>query len=279
MTVARGPRYAGALPAKYVHLGEHAINYLHTGATTLPEVPPALDRGELLLCLHDGGGCAAMWRRQLDGLGAEHAVVALDMPAHGRSSGVAGLGTIDAAVELLGRFVDALRLRPFVLVAHGLGSQVAIEFAARQGVRVRGLVLIGAAPTPDLAGALPTLREIVKGRLPQQFGPEAFSPQTTPDVMREYFTAFVTTDPRVRLADYEAAHGWNATPACAAIAVPTLAVAGADDRLVPPQHTEAVAAAIRGARFATVPDAGHALPLEQPDALHQVLRDFLRGLP
>jgi hypothetical protein len=39
--------------SKYVDIEGTAIHYFHTGPSTLPGVAPALDRGELLLFLHD----------------------------------------------------------------------------------------------------------------------------------------------------------------------------------------------------------------------------------
>ena len=33
------------MPTKYVPLDDVAIHYVHAGATTLPDVPPALRRG------------------------------------------------------------------------------------------------------------------------------------------------------------------------------------------------------------------------------------------
>ena len=254
------------------------MHYLHSGATTLPRVRPALDRGQLFVLLHCAGGCAGLWRRQVEGLSDGHSVVAIDMPGHGRSGGVDGLTTIDANVALLAQFADALPLRPFVLVGHGLGATIALAFAARHGARLRGLVLVGATLQPDLGDALGTLRQVVQGRLPQQFSPEFFSPQTTPAIMREFFTGYVTTDPRVRLADLEAAHGHDCAPACRSISIPTLVITGEDDRIAPPAAGTAVAQAIAGARTELIAAAGHALGLEQPEAFNQALAHFAAGL-
>ena len=266
------------VPAAYVHLGDRAVHFLHTGATTLPGSVPALDRGQLFVFLHCAGGCAALWQRQLRGLGAEHSVVALDLPAHGRSSGVEGVATVEAGVELLTQFVDALRLRPFILVGHSFGATLALAFAARRAARLRGLVLAGVGPKPDLTNALATLRQVVMGRLPQQFSPEFFSPQTAPDLMREFFMAYVTTDPRVRLTDLEAAHGYDCLADCGGVTLPTLVIAGVDDRVAPPDHSAAVAQAIAGARFETIAAAGHAVAIEQADAFNTLLIQFAAGL-
>ena len=57
--------------------------------------------------------------------------------------------------------------------------------------------------------------------------------------------------------------------------MPTLVIVGAEDVLTPPAESEAMAAAIRGARLELVPRAGHLANLEQPDALNAALASFL----
>lgn len=63
-----------------------------------------------------------------------------------------------------------------------------------------------------------------------------------------------------------------------AIAVPTLVVYGASDRIVTPAYGRAVAAAIPGASFAEIPDAGHLPHLEAPAATWAVVDPFLAQL-
>jgi pimeloyl-ACP methyl ester carboxylesterase len=62
------------------------------------------------------------------------------------------------------------------------------------------------------------------------------------------------------------------------IRVPTLVVGGAEDELTPPSVMQPMAQGIRGARYVEVPTAGHLCPLEQPDAVNEVVRDFLKGV-
>jgi pimeloyl-ACP methyl ester carboxylesterase len=59
------------------------------------------------------------------------------------------------------------------------------------------------------------------------------------------------------------------------ITAPTLIVHGAQDRLIPPEHTEFYAANIDGAKKVDVDGAGHMLPLEKPDELTDLVRDFV----
>jgi len=62
------------------------------------------------------------------------------------------------------------------------------------------------------------------------------------------------------------------------IRVPTLVLGGADDAIASPAAMQAMAAAIPGSQFATIPSAGHLAPLEQPLAISRRLTDFLSTL-
>jgi 3-oxoadipate enol-lactonase len=61
------------------------------------------------------------------------------------------------------------------------------------------------------------------------------------------------------------------------VAVPTLVVSGSADRGSAPGAGEALAAGIAGARHVVIPDAGHTLPLEAPEALCRLLDEAWRS--
>lgn len=67
----------------------------------------------------------------------------------------------------------------------------------------------------------------------------------------------------------------DARPLLPSIAVPTLVVVGAQDRMTPPEQARAIAAAIPGAVLQVLPDCGHLPPMEQPEATTALLRGWL----
>ncbi len=268
------------MPAKYVTLDGVAVHYLHSGPTTLPDVPPALDRGRLFVLLHAAGSNAGMWRRQVEAAAIDNSVVALDLPGHGRSSGIGGLPTIDAYADFVVRFAAALRLRPVVLVGRSMGAAIGMTIAARRPELLQGLVLAcAAARFPIRDENLAVLRDVVRGRLPQQFTTETFSPATGIDLMREAWTEQVKTDPRVRLTDLLACQAFDGRDLLARIRTPTLVVAGADDQVTPVALAEELARGIRGARLEVIPGAGHQAPLEQADRFNHLVASFAATLP
>ena len=59
--------------------------------------------------------------------------------------------------------------------------------------------------------------------------------------------------------------------------MPTLVIAGTRDEATTPAMSEAIAAAIPGARLVTI-DAAHLSVVEQPSAFAALLTDFWRAL-
>ena len=267
------------MPQKYVQIGDAAVHYLHTGPTTLPDVPPALDRGALFVLLHAAGSNAGMWRRQLAGLGERHSVVALDLPGHGRSSGVEGPASVEESADVVTRFLAAVTSRPCVLVGRSMGGAIALVVATRASARVRGLVLACTAVRFTIADTmLATARDVTRGRLPQQFTTDTFSPATAMDVMREAWMEQVKTDPRVRLTDLLACQAFDGGPLLGRLAVPALVVAGADDTITPPAQSEELARGIAGARLEVLAQAGHQAPLEQSETFNRLVGEFAERL-
>ena len=70
----------------------------------------------------------------------------------------------------------------------------------------------------------------------------------------------------------------DSTPTLAQISVPTLIIVGAEDTLTPPNDSEMMRDAIRGARLVTIPNAAHLSNFEQPDAFNSAAREFLKSL-
>jgi pimeloyl-ACP methyl ester carboxylesterase len=63
-----------------------------------------------------------------------------------------------------------------------------------------------------------------------------------------------------------------------AITEPVLCLCGEHDIISPPAEMRAMAAAMPRAEFRLISDAGHMAPLEQPAAVNDAVRGFLRQL-
>lgn len=264
------------MPAKFLRIGDEAIHYLHTGETTLPDVPPCLERGTPLLFLSGEGGSAAMWAAHLAAFGRDHCAVAMDLPAHGRSSGLDAPNSVAAAVDAVLALLDGLQAPPLVLVGHGYGGHVALALALRRPERVRGVVTIGAAAR----GAFPEehvakLRQVVKGRLGQQFDTPYFGPKPEMEAMRTFWTELTKSDPKVRLADIEAYLASDLGSALGGLGVPVLALHGEHDRICPRAAAEQLASAVPGAKLEVIAEAGHVVHLERAAEIQRAIEAWI----
>ena len=72
------------------------------------------------------------------------AVLALDLPGHGRSDGPA-LDSVEAMGERIGHTLQGLETGRFVLIGHSMGSLIALEAARRLDNRIAGIAMCGTA--------------------------------------------------------------------------------------------------------------------------------------
>jgi pimeloyl-ACP methyl ester carboxylesterase len=97
-----------------------------------------------LLFVNGGFATLHHWRPVIARLAGKHRTVQFDARARGRS-GVSADYSIQAAVDDIGRVIDATGLDRPVLVAWSHGATTAVRYAAQHPDRVSGLVLVDGA--------------------------------------------------------------------------------------------------------------------------------------
>jgi pimeloyl-ACP methyl ester carboxylesterase len=82
--------------------------------------------------------------------------------------------------------------------------------------------------------------------------------------------------PGALYTDLLACHGYaDALNAAAGVRCPVLLILGARDQMAPAKNTVALLDALSDKRVLTIPDCGHSLMTEAPDAVLDALREFL----
>jgi len=268
------------VPAKYVSVQGIATYLRHTGSTTLPQVPPDLSAGEALICIHHTGGNCRNFDPLLEALYPRHSGVACDLPGHDRTSSLESLGSIEAMADFIAALVDTLAVgRPVVLLGHGMGGSVALQCALAHPKIVRALVVCGSgvdyACGDDL---IDRARLVCEGKARREFEMAAFKKGVAPEIMRAGYMDTLKTDPRVIYPNLMAQRDWHAAERLAEIDVPTLVCVGDEEQSRVTREADRLVATISGARKAEVPEAGHMLPTEKPEALASVVDEFLGEL-
>jgi pimeloyl-ACP methyl ester carboxylesterase len=252
--------------------------YAYTGARPLDAALPTA------VFVHGAGNDHSVWVLQSRYF-AHHGwnVLAVDLPGHGRSDGDA-LPSVEAIADWIPAVLDASRIDQAALVGHSLGSLAALEAAARHPARITKVALVGpAAPMPVSEALLDAAKRNDHGAFELITGwsysaGKKLGGNQVPGVWLtgSALRLLERTRPGVLHADLLACHAHaTGVDSAARVRCPSLVILGARDIMAPPKNAQALIAALPGARVVTLPDCGHALMAEQPDAVLDALRAFL----
>ncbi len=267
------------MPTTYYYVDGIPIHTFYTGRTILPGTPLPRPRGQAVLFLHGAGGNGHVWVEIMDRLAADHSPVAIDLPAHGRSGGLLAASEVDAYCDIVDRFIDTTQFKPFALVGHSMGGAIAQAYALKHPENLTGLVLSSTgARLRVLPETLSLWKQASMGRPVNVYSRTAYSEKTPMEIVRRGWMEQRKTDPRVRLGDYLVCDRFDLMEKIREIRVPTLVLGGQDDVVTPPKYAEYLQRQIPGARRVMVPDAGHVMYAEQPDAMVEALKGFLDEL-
>ncbi|AKM29131.1 alpha/beta hydrolase [Pandoraea faecigallinarum] len=218
-------------------------------------------------------------------------VLALDLPGHHRSTG-APLKTIAGMADLAVEVLNAAGIESATWVGHSMGSLIALDAATRHAERVSRIALVGTAYPMKVSE---TLLEAAAERESDAISlVNAWSHSTLAAKPSAPGPGFWTwggnqrlmeriaqrNPAKVFLTDFDACNSYDrGANVAAGITCPVLAVLGKRDQMTPPRAAQALLDALRAAgvpvTVETV-DAGHAIMTEQPDALLDALKRFVR---
>ncbi|HSC23745.1 MAG TPA: alpha/beta hydrolase [Casimicrobiaceae bacterium] len=210
--------------------------------------------------------------------------VAVDLPGHGRSAGIA-LTSVEALAVWLRDVVDALDVREASLVGHSMGALAALECAARHPHRVARLALLGpSAPMPVSADLLDAAAandhvayELING---WSFAPasQLAGGNRLPGVwmLGNAMRLMERTPEGVLAIDLAACNAYaNGVEAARRVRCPTLVILAARDIMAPLRNAKALVDALADVCTVTLPDTGHSMMAERPDEVLDALRNFL----
>jgi pimeloyl-ACP methyl ester carboxylesterase len=211
--------------------------------------------------------------------------LALDLPGHGRSGGEP-LRSVPAMADWLCGLIESLDVPAVRLVGHSMGALISLELAARHPNRIAGLALLGAAARMPVHPAL-----LETAARPEPLAPElicdwGFGPighfgghKAPGSWMLGHALRLLGQAAGPRLsADLGACDDYqDGLAAAVRVRCPTLIIAGSADRMTPARNAAKLAETIPQAELAVLPECGHMMMVEQPDATLDALVAFLKS--
>jgi pimeloyl-ACP methyl ester carboxylesterase len=243
--------------------------FCHTGDNPFDRALPTV------VLVHGALNDHAVWTQQSRALAARgFAVLAPDLPGHGRSSGPA-LRSVEALADWLIALLDAAGVERALLAGHSMGSLVVLEAASRAPQRAAGLALLGATFPMKVADALlATALDDQQAAIDMvvAWSHAASSASSVADAARDMMQRLAagSSEPLLH-TDLAACNAYaNGMTAAAAITCPVVFVQGTQDKMTPPRKAGLLTDAIAHATIVTV-ETGHAMMQEAPEAVSNAL--------
>jgi pimeloyl-ACP methyl ester carboxylesterase len=237
-----------------------------------------------LLFLHYWGGSARTWNAVASQLSTNFRCIAYDQRGWGQSDAPEqGYSIRDLALDAK-HIVEALQVRRYVLVGHSMGGKVAQFLASEPPPGLVGLVLVAPAPPTPQNIPEPAKQAQLHAYDNRENALQALAFRTAyppSDTMREQILEdnFAACSPQAKLAWPTSSAYEDISGVVGKIAVPTLIVAGDQDRQDPlEQHRREVLPRIPGANIEVIRDSGHLMPIDQPHRLAEAIRTFVLAL-
>jgi pimeloyl-ACP methyl ester carboxylesterase len=257
--------------------------YAYTGGKTFDATLP------VVVFLHGAQHDHSVWILQSRYLAHHgHAVLAVDLPGHGRSDGPP-LASVEAIADWVLALLAAAGVARASLVGHSMGSLIALEAASRHGpIAIAAIALLATAQPMQVSDLLleatrddePRAIEMISlwsldtahGGYSQK--PSAPGPGFA--VMTGGRRLMHRQKPGVLAVDFVACNAYRAGESAAAkVTCPALFVLGAHDAMTPARSGRALAAKLADARVVELPRAGHLVMAEAPDETLDALASFL----
>ncbi len=223
-------------------------------------------------------------------------VLTYDLYGRGMSDAPRGAQSLEFHVEQLQELLNSLGARmPVTLVGYSMGGAIATAFAALEPDRIERLVLLAPAgivytPAPlnrfardhgflgswvwGMFGARSLRRAAHDEQKVQDTIPDLHARIVTETRRRGYLPAILSSERHALTSSVEEAHR-----EIGAMCIPTLAVFGEADPVIPLSAVGHLAEWNRNAYQHVLPGVGHGLVYTNTEDVLDALRDFLREVP
>jgi len=236
-----------------------------------------------LFLLHGFPFDHAIWGKVIGELRKDMRLIAPDLRGHGRSMITEDKCSItDMAADVI-ELMDQLHIRESVMVGHSMGGYVALEMVRNYPERVSGLVLVSSHIFADTSEKKQSRFENID-KIRQQ-GAAAVLVDMPNMLTRDDNVKSYCRDAVERMDSagaMGALHAMANRPASEdvwkALTIPTMVIAGFDDRLVPIEMSRRFAGSPINGTLEEINGTGHMPMLEVPEKVVKALAKFIHNI-
>ena len=227
-----------------------------------------------MLFLHGIRGNRSNWARQLEFFSQRFKAAAWDARGFGDSDDYDTWLQFDDLIGDVIRVLDHLKVESAHLVGLAMGGRIGRHVALRHPQRLLSLTMVSTNPGFDALSA-DEVRRFVTERTNRTPVASLIGSRAVPGALQEIEASVAKLREHSYLKMLEASVLQDRAAPIEQIRVPTLIIAGDENRVLPPALTRSMAARIPRAELVLMQGVGHFPNLEQPDRFNEVVLDFI----
>lgn len=238
-----------------------------------------------VLMIHGFPFDRTIWKSQVAALSSDYRVITPDLRGHGQTPASDGVYTMDLLAHDVLALLDELGVERAVWVGHSMGGYLSMAALRLAPERLMGLALVATHPHADSEDrriqriqSAESALENGSANIALSMMSMLFATNTDPKspTARGVYDIMIEASPEgLNGALRGMAERPESVATLQALSIPALVIAGAEDQIVDVAVAEKMAAMIPQAELVVVPEAGHMVMVEQPDATNEALRRFL----
>ena len=238
--------------------------------------------GEPAVLIHGLGSSTRDWEFQVSELSRSWRLITFDLRGHGRSDKPPGPYSLPMFAADVRGLLLAIGIGKAHVVGLSLGGCIAFQLAVDAPEMIDTLTIVNSGPEMVLRSfkqrvaiwqRLAIVRLMGMRKMGEVLSQRLFVKPEHHALRETFVSRWAENDRRAYLAALRAMIGWSVTDQLGTITSPSLVVT-ADQDYTPVGFKEAYAAKMPQARVVTIPDSRHATPMERPEELNRVLREF-----
>jgi 3-oxoadipate enol-lactonase len=225
----------------------------------------------------------SIWYPILPLLTGKARLILPDLRGHGQSPVPDGIYSMRLMAEDLRALMDRLNIEKAILAGHSMGGYVSLAFARAYPTRLAGLALVSTqamADSPERRAGRQKMINDVRRKGVKAVA-EAMAPALTCQVqmVESVHKMIMLMNPKGVTSSLKGmAQRPNAQEWLSTIKVPTVVIAGVEDRIIPIERPKVMTQLLGRAWLVEVNGAGHLPMMEQPGTVSDALLQLINSI-
>jgi 3-oxoadipate enol-lactonase len=253
------------------------------GHITLNVTEDGNPNGQPVVFSNSLGTSLGLWDKVIPKLPQNLRLIRYDMRGHGASDVPDAPYSMGMLVRDAEALLDHLKVRNCVFVGVSVGGMIAQGLATKRLDQIRAMVLSNSSAKSGIGQMWKDRMDAVKSGGIESIADRVIGNWFSPAFLNTSEAAkwrhmLTNTPPQGYIGACAAIAGTDFYTTTAALTLPTLVIAGSEDRAAPPDLIRETADLIRGSQFELIRRAGHLPCVDQPEKFTSLLTQFLSDI-